>query len=78
MKAVEAAPIPPPDGPVSVKLEAGATGVAAVEAPDDPPVPIAFVAATEQVYAVPLVRPETLIGLADPVAVMPPGSHVTV
>ena len=39
---------------------------------------VAFVAATEQVYAVPLVRPETLIGLADPVAVMPPGSHVTV
>ena len=38
--------------------------------PDAAPVPAAFVAVTEQVYAVPFVRPDTVIGLAVPVPVI--------
>jgi hypothetical protein len=37
-----------------------------------------FVAVTVNVYAVPFVRPVTEIGLVGPVAVIPPGSDVTV
>jgi hypothetical protein len=40
-------------------------------------VPTAFVAATEQVYAVPFARPVTVIGEAAPDAENAPGSHVT-
>ena len=40
--------------------------------------PMAFVAVIVNVYAVPLVRPVTVIGEAAPVAVMPPGLEVTV
>jgi hypothetical protein len=40
--------------------------------------PSAFVAITVKVYAVPLVRPVTVIGLAAPVPVNPPGLEVTV
>jgi hypothetical protein len=36
------------------------------------------VAVTVNVYAVPLVRPVTVMGEAEPVAVMPPGLEVTV
>lgn len=42
------------------------------------PVPTAFVAFTLNVYAVPLVRPVTVIGDPLPVAVMLPGVDVTV
>jgi hypothetical protein len=41
-------------------------------------VPKAFVAVTVKVYAVPVVRPVTVIGELVPVAVMPPGDDVTV
>jgi hypothetical protein len=41
-------------------------------------VPIAFVAVTVNVYAVPLLKPETVIGLEPPDAVTPPGLDVTV
>ena len=40
--------------------------------------PLAFVANTVKVYAVPLVSPVTVIGLAEPVAVILPGVEVTV
>ena len=52
-------------------------GVTAFDAADEAPVPIAFVACTVNVYAVPLVSPTTVIGLAPPVAVIPPGLDVT-
>jgi hypothetical protein len=41
-------------------------------------VPFEFVAVTVNVYAVPSVRPVTVIGLDEPVAVILPGSDVTV
>jgi hypothetical protein len=41
-------------------------------------IPLAFVAITVKVYAVPLVSPVTIIGLAEPVPVKPPGLEVTV
>ena len=53
-------------------------GVTLLEAADIAPIPTAFVALTAKVYAAPLVRPVTVIGLAVPVAVMPPGFDVTV
>ena len=53
-------------------------GVTLFEAADGGPVPIALVAVTVNVYAVPLVRPVTVIGLEVPVAVIPPGEEVTV
>jgi hypothetical protein len=37
-----------------------------------------FVAATVNVYAVPLVKPLTVTGEDEPVPVMPPGDEVTV
>jgi hypothetical protein len=42
------------------------------------PVPMLFVAVTVNVYAVPLVRPVTVSGDADPLAVNPPGLEVAV
>ena len=42
------------------------------------PLPTAFVACTVKVYDVPLVKPVTVIGLAKPLAVDPPGVEVTV
>jgi hypothetical protein len=41
-------------------------------------VPALLVAVTVKVYAVPLVRPVTVIGDAGPIPVMPPGDEVTV
>ena len=52
--------------------------MAELEAADAGPVPTAFVAFTVNVYAVPLVNPVTVIGLAGPVAVLAPGLEVTV
>jgi hypothetical protein len=43
-----------------------ATGVTEFEADDAGLVPYALVAVTAQVYAVPFVNPETVIGLDDP------------
>jgi hypothetical protein len=40
--------------------------------------PLAFVAITVKVYAVPLVSPVTVMGLAEPFAVILPGVEVTV
>jgi hypothetical protein len=61
---------------------AGAPGIVAgvtlLDAADGKPVPFAFVAVTVNVYAVPFVRPATMIGLAAPADVMPPGLDVTV
>jgi hypothetical protein len=54
---------------------AGVTALLAVDAGD---VPIAFVAVTVNVYEVPLLKPETVIGDEPPVPVAPPGLAVTV
>ena len=54
------------------------TGVTLFDAADAAPVPMAFVAFTVKVYAVPLVNPVMLIGLAVPLAVRIPGVDVTV
>ncbi len=55
-----------------------AFGVTAVDALDAVPVPATFVALTVNVYAVPLVRPVTLIGLLAPLKVAPVSTTVTV
>ena len=47
-------------------ITCGAFGVTEPEAPEARPVPLAFVAVTVNVYAVPFVRPVTDIGLLDP------------
>lgn len=41
------------------------------------PKPVALLAATRNVYAVPQVRPVTVSGEADPVAVKQPGVEIT-
>jgi hypothetical protein len=56
----------------------GALGVTEFDAADAGPVPMELVAVTVKVYAVPFVRPVTVIGEDDPVAVIPPGDEVTV
>jgi hypothetical protein len=56
----------------------GATGVTLLLAALAGPVPLAFVAVTVNVYAVPFVKPVTVIGEDAPVAVIPPGLEVTV
>jgi hypothetical protein len=53
-------------------------GVTEFDAADAVLVPAEFVAVTVKVYAVPLLRPETVIGDAAPVPVSPPGEEVTV
>ena len=55
-----------------------ALGVTAVDAVDAALEPLAFLAVTVKVYAVPLVRPVTTSGLAAPVVVKLPGFDVTV
>ena len=56
----------------------GAFGVTEVDAEDAVPVPLAFLAVTVKVYAVPFVSPITVSGLPAPVAVKLPGLDVTV
>ena len=56
----------------------GALGVTEFEADEAEPVPAALVAVTVNVYAVPLVRPVTVIGLVAEVPVAPPGFAVAV
>ena len=56
-------------------ITTGKTGVTALEALDQLPVPLRLVALTRKVYAVPLVSPVTVMGEAKPVtstAVPPP------
>jgi hypothetical protein len=56
----------------------GGFGVTEPLAEDAGDVPIAFVAVTVNVYAVPLLKPETVIGDEAPVPVIPLGLDVTV
>jgi hypothetical protein len=56
----------------------GTIGVTLLEAALAGPVPVALVAVTVKVYAVPVVNPVTVIGDDEPVAVIPPGLEVTV
>jgi hypothetical protein len=56
----------------------GLLGVTELLAEDAGDVPIAFVAVTVNVYAVPLLKPLTVIGDEAPVPVKPPGLDVTV
>ena len=53
-------------------------GVTLLDAADAAPGPVALVATTVNVYAVPLVNPVTIIGLDAPLPVKPPGDDVTV
>jgi hypothetical protein len=55
-----------------------AVGVALFDAALAEPVPVEFVAVTVNVYAVPLVKPDTVIGEDAPVPVKLPGLEVTV
>jgi len=52
------------------------TGKTEFDAADAAPVPTSFVAVTVQMYAVPFVRPVTVIGLMVPVAVSEPQAAV--
>jgi hypothetical protein len=53
-------------------------GVTLLLAADAAEVPLALVALTVNVYSVPAVKPETVIGEDEPVPVAPPGEAVTV
>jgi hypothetical protein len=68
--------------PLAALTETGApgrvAGVTELDGAEATPVPWEFVAATVKVYAVPFVRPFTVIGLAEPFLVTPPGLEVTV
>ena len=55
-----------------------AFGTTEFEAADAVPVPAELVAVTVMVYAIPFVSPVTVIGLAAPVPVVPPGFAVAV
>jgi hypothetical protein len=57
---------------------AGATPGVTDTVPDAALAPTALLALTEHEYAVPLVRPDTVSGLAAPLAVSAPGLHVAV
>ncbi len=53
-------------------------GVTEFDAPDGELTPRALVAITVNVYAVPLVRPDTTIGEDEPLTEIPPGLEVAV
>ena len=73
---VKIAPLEGPQTPLMV--ETCVAGVTRLEAAEAELVPTELVAVTVKVYAVPLVRPVMVIGLAVPIAVMLPGDEVTV
>jgi hypothetical protein len=70
--------IPPMSAGVPQEVPGRTVGVTLLLAPDALEVPTAFVAVTVNVYGVPVVKPVTVIGELEPVAVMPPGEDVTV
>ena len=63
------------DGAVGLR---DALGVTLFEGPEVVLIPAAFFAVTVNVYAVPFVNPNTVIGELRPVASIPPGDDVTV
>jgi hypothetical protein len=67
---------------VAISVIAGApggpTGIVLDDADDAGPVPTAFVAVTDTVYAVPLARPVMVSGLVTPEVVAPPGDALAV
>jgi hypothetical protein len=77
VKATETCPLPTVAVP-TVGAPGALAAVTEFEGVDAAPVPTAFVAVTEKVYIVPLVRPVTMMGEEVPVAVTPPGLEVTV
>ena len=77
VKATLACALPPVAVPM-VGAPGTVDGVTLFDAADAAPWPFALVARTVNVYAVPLVRPVTVIGDALPEAVSPPGLDVTV
>jgi hypothetical protein len=68
VKLAEAVFSAPPAGPVNVKLLATEFGVTEFDAADAALTPSALAAVTVQLYAVPFVRPVTVIGLPAPLA----------
>jgi hypothetical protein len=68
----------PPTAVTPVGEPGTAAGVTEFDALDAVLVPIAFVAVTVNVYAVPLLNPVTVIGDDPPLAVNPPVLDVTV
>jgi hypothetical protein len=69
----------PPDVTIVPPVAAnGIIGVTLLDAADAAEVPLLLLAVTVNVYAVPPVRPETVIGLVDEVPVNPPGLEVAV
>ena len=77
VNVTEALPLPRVAVPI-VGAPGRVAGVTLFDAADAEPVPTLLVAVTVNVYAVPLVNPLTVIGLAEPVPVIPPGLEVTV
>jgi hypothetical protein len=72
-----ACPLPPVAVPI-VGASGTVAGVTELLVAEAILVPIAFVAVTVKVYAVPFVKPVTVIGEEPPVPVKPPGLEVTV
>jgi hypothetical protein len=68
----------PPVAVTFVGASGTVAGITVLEKLDGGPVPIPLVAFTVNEYAVPLVRPVTVIGPAVPGVVFPPGNVVTV
>jgi hypothetical protein len=69
---------PPPITRYSTVGVEGRFGVIELDALDAEDVPAADVAVTVKVYAVPVVSPETVMGLEAPALVILPGLDVTV
>ena len=75
VKATTACALPPVTAPI-VGAPGTPAGVTLFDAAEAGPVPIALVAVTVNVYAVPFSRPLTVIGEVAPLAVIPPGEDV--
>jgi hypothetical protein len=75
---LEAEPPPPATTTNSTEVTVGFTGVTELEACENPPCPIALVAAIVNVYAVPAVNPVNVYGLVDAVCEVVAGLDTTV
>jgi hypothetical protein len=76
-KLIVACPLPAVALPM-IGASGALMGITLFEATDAAPVPMALVAVTVNVYAVPLVSPLTVTGLDIPEPVSSPGFDVTV
>ena len=68
----------PEEGVATILVGAEGTGLISIDGDIEEDVPVALIAVIVNVYDVPFVNPDIIIGLDEPVAVILPGDETTV